>query len=197
MLHFRSKHNFRRITRMIKSLGELGFEHYQANLVMFLMEETVVHRTVPSAEEHAMRFWIEAIHDDQERDEVRRRYFELTDTNPKHVSGYYPIDDKYEESKPNESPPDRDKEVSEDNEDQVEANNQVLLNGELEEPGTSVRLEAADKPLVDIERSSDFHSVKTAETSAECTTDTGSNEPPHERLENGAVDFGPAVFDPL
>ena len=74
ILYFRSKHNFRRITRIIKCLGELGLDHLQTPFVMFLMEEVMVHRTIPNAEDGGINFWIEAIQDDQERDEVRRRY---------------------------------------------------------------------------------------------------------------------------
>lgn len=49
---------------------------------MFLIEEGIVHKTIPNAVHGAMRFWIESIHDDQERDEVRRRFEELRNDGP-------------------------------------------------------------------------------------------------------------------
>ncbi|XP_052801826.1 opioid growth factor receptor-like protein 1 [Mya arenaria] len=74
----RSQHNYLRITRIITSLGELGFERYQSPLVMKLMEEGVVHRTLPNTVRSAMRYWIDAIKDQNERTELKRRYETLT-----------------------------------------------------------------------------------------------------------------------
>jgi len=73
----RSSHNFRRITRILVSLGELGFERYQAPLVEKLLEEAVVYKTLPNTLRSAMKYWIDAIKDDQERQEMWRRYYEL------------------------------------------------------------------------------------------------------------------------
>ena len=73
----RSSHNFRRITRILVSLGELGFERYQAKLVEKLLEEAVVYMTLPNTLRSAMKYWIDAIKDDQERQEMWRRYYEL------------------------------------------------------------------------------------------------------------------------
>lgn len=92
-------------------MGELGFEHYQTRLVMFLMEEAIVHKTIPSAAGHAMNFWIEAIQDDQERDEVRRRYYVLSDTSPNHKVSYLDFE-KSDKISLDEIPSDTDNAVS-------------------------------------------------------------------------------------
>jgi len=73
----RSSHNYRGITRILVSLGELGFERYQAPLVSKLLEEAVVYKTLPNTLRSAMKYWIDAMKDDQERQEMWRRYYEL------------------------------------------------------------------------------------------------------------------------
>ena len=73
----RSSHNYRGITRILVSLGELGFERYQAPLVEKLLEEAVIYKTLPNTLRSAMKYWIDAIKDDQERQKMWRRYYEL------------------------------------------------------------------------------------------------------------------------
>lgn len=74
----RSTHNYRRITRIIQSLGELGYERFQVPLVTFLMEESIVHLELPNLQGGCMRHWIEAIKDDSERKQIYKNYHELT-----------------------------------------------------------------------------------------------------------------------
>ncbi|KAH3883866.1 uncharacterized protein LOC127835409 [Dreissena polymorpha] len=73
----RSKHNYRRITRIIRSLGELGFDHYQAKFVLRLMEEAIVWKTIPKCARGPMMHWVNSIKDDSARAEVGMRYREL------------------------------------------------------------------------------------------------------------------------
>lgn len=51
-------HNNLRITRILKSLGELGLEHYQAPLVRFFLEETLVHRELPGVRQSALDYFV-------------------------------------------------------------------------------------------------------------------------------------------
>ncbi|KAM7126718.1 opioid growth factor receptor isoform 1-T1 [Molossus nigricans] len=51
-------HNNLRITRILKSLGELGLERYQAPLVHFFLEETLVHRQLPSVRQSALDYFV-------------------------------------------------------------------------------------------------------------------------------------------
>jgi hypothetical protein len=52
-----SGHNYLRITRIIKSLGELGFEHFQAPLVRHLLEEVLLHGQLLNAKRSALDYW--------------------------------------------------------------------------------------------------------------------------------------------
>lgn len=51
-------HNNLRITRILKSLGELGLEHYQAPLVRFFLEETLVHEELPSVRQSVLDYFV-------------------------------------------------------------------------------------------------------------------------------------------
>ncbi|XP_070275743.1 opioid growth factor receptor isoform X2 [Myotis yumanensis] len=51
-------HNNLRITRILKSLGELGLERYQAPLVRFFLEETLVRRELPNVRQSALDYFV-------------------------------------------------------------------------------------------------------------------------------------------
>lgn len=63
-------HNNLRITRILKSLGELGFEHYQAPLVRFFLEETLVKKTLGGVKRSVLDYFLFAVLDRQKRQEL-------------------------------------------------------------------------------------------------------------------------------
>ncbi|XP_006873451.1 PREDICTED: opioid growth factor receptor [Chrysochloris asiatica] len=54
-------HNNLRITRILKSLGELGLEQYQAPLARFFLEETLVRRQLPGVRQSALDYFVFAV----------------------------------------------------------------------------------------------------------------------------------------
>ncbi|XP_053430252.1 opioid growth factor receptor isoform X2 [Nycticebus coucang] len=54
-------HNNLRITRMLKSLGELGLEHYQAPLAHFFLEETLVRQELPGVRQSTLDYFVFAV----------------------------------------------------------------------------------------------------------------------------------------
>ncbi|XP_058499855.1 opioid growth factor receptor [Solea solea] len=68
----RNMHNNLRITRILKSLGELGFEHYQAPLVHFFLEETLIKKTLSSVKRSVLDYFVFAVLDKQKRQELVR-----------------------------------------------------------------------------------------------------------------------------
>ncbi|XP_074499899.1 opioid growth factor receptor [Sebastes fasciatus] len=68
----RNMHNNLRITRILKSLGELGFEHYQAPLVRFFLEETLVKKTLSSVKRSVLDYFLFAVKDKLKRQELVR-----------------------------------------------------------------------------------------------------------------------------
>ncbi|XP_055773248.1 opioid growth factor receptor-like isoform X2 [Salvelinus fontinalis] len=63
----RNTHNNLRITRILKCLGTLGFPHYQAPLVRFFLEETLVKGNLYNVKESVLNYFIFAVIDKQER----------------------------------------------------------------------------------------------------------------------------------
>uniref|UniRef100_A0A8C5P397 Opioid growth factor receptor n=1 Tax=Jaculus jaculus TaxID=51337 RepID=A0A8C5P397_JACJA len=54
-------HNNLRITRILKSLGELGLEHYQAPLAHFFLQETLVREELPGVRQSALDYFLFAV----------------------------------------------------------------------------------------------------------------------------------------
>ncbi|XP_012972145.1 opioid growth factor receptor isoform X2 [Mesocricetus auratus] len=63
-------HNNLRITRILKSLGELGLEHYQAPLVRFFLEETLVQHKLPSVRQSVLDYFLFAVRCRDQRREL-------------------------------------------------------------------------------------------------------------------------------
>ncbi|XP_013000021.2 opioid growth factor receptor isoform X1 [Cavia porcellus] len=68
-LNWRS-HNNLRITRILKSLGELGLEHYQAPLARFFLEETLVRCELPGVRQSALDYFLFAVRCRHQRREL-------------------------------------------------------------------------------------------------------------------------------
>uniref|UniRef100_W5NKJ7 Opioid growth factor receptor-like 1 n=1 Tax=Lepisosteus oculatus TaxID=7918 RepID=W5NKJ7_LEPOC len=62
-----SQHNYLRITRILKSLGELGFESFKPPLVKLLLEEALVEETIPNMKHSALEYFVYTIRDRKER----------------------------------------------------------------------------------------------------------------------------------
>ncbi len=62
-----SMHNYLRITRILKSLGEFGYEHYKAPWVKFILHEALEERTLKNCLDSCLDYWINTIKDEDER----------------------------------------------------------------------------------------------------------------------------------
>ncbi|XP_034068170.1 opioid growth factor receptor-like isoform X2 [Gymnodraco acuticeps] len=60
-------HNNLRITRILKCLGTLGYPHYQAPLVHFFLEETLVNRELPQIKDSVLSYFVFAVLDKKQR----------------------------------------------------------------------------------------------------------------------------------
>jgi len=70
----RSMHNYLRITRILKSLSELGLEHLNAGFLLFVLSEQSEHglldaRSIKSSMD---RFWVGCIRNKQEREDIEK-----------------------------------------------------------------------------------------------------------------------------
>uniref|UniRef100_A0A3Q1EXS3 Opioid growth factor receptor 2 n=1 Tax=Acanthochromis polyacanthus TaxID=80966 RepID=A0A3Q1EXS3_9TELE len=60
-------HNNLRITRILKCLGTLGYRHYQAPLVRFFLEETLVNGELPHVKDSVLNYFLFAVLDKRQR----------------------------------------------------------------------------------------------------------------------------------
>ncbi|XP_006277629.1 opioid growth factor receptor-like protein 1 isoform X2 [Alligator mississippiensis] len=67
-----SQHNFLRITRILKSLGELGYESFKSPLVKFILHEALVEDTIPNIKQSALEYFVYTIRDRRERRKLLR-----------------------------------------------------------------------------------------------------------------------------
>ncbi|KAM4771058.1 opioid growth factor receptor-like protein 1 [Rhinophrynus dorsalis] len=67
-----SQHNYLRITRILKSLGELGFESFKYPLVKIFLQESVVENTIPNMKQSALEYFVYTIKDRRERRRLLR-----------------------------------------------------------------------------------------------------------------------------
>lgn len=69
----RSPHNYLRITRILKALGDLGFEHYQKPWLLFFIREIYEENNLLSTQHSLVNFWLQTIKDDKEREEIEQK----------------------------------------------------------------------------------------------------------------------------
>lgn len=67
----RSYHNYLRITRILKFLGEFGHENFKRPFVEFVLEEAMEHETLINTLESCVRYWLETIKSEDDREELK------------------------------------------------------------------------------------------------------------------------------
>ena len=87
----RSMHNYRRITRIIKSIGCLGYGKLQAPLVKFLINEACVQKTLWKIKGGSIHHWIDAIADDKEREETMTFFLDVSH-GENYLDDYYSVE---------------------------------------------------------------------------------------------------------
>ncbi|XP_073539061.1 uncharacterized protein [Phyllobates terribilis] len=63
----RRSHNNLRITRILKCLGEMGYDHLQAPLVQFFLEETLCNNQLPNVKRSVLDYFMFTVKDKQQR----------------------------------------------------------------------------------------------------------------------------------
>ncbi|CAJ0932472.1 unnamed protein product, partial [Ranitomeya imitator] len=63
----RHSHNNLRITRILKCLGEMGYDHLQAPLVQFFLEETLCNKQLPNVKRSVLDYFMFTVKDKQQR----------------------------------------------------------------------------------------------------------------------------------
>ncbi|XP_052802415.1 opioid growth factor receptor-like protein 1 isoform X2 [Mya arenaria] len=73
----RSYHNYLRITRILKCLGEFDLEHLKANFVKFVLYEGMVEGTLSNLIDSCVKYWIGVLKIDEDRDGMFDYYEKL------------------------------------------------------------------------------------------------------------------------
>ncbi|KAM7119280.1 opioid growth factor receptor-like protein 1 isoform 2-T2 [Ciconia maguari] len=98
-----SQHNYLRITRILKSLGELGYESFKSPLVKFILHEALVEDTIPNIKQSALEYFVYTIRDRRERRKLLR-FAQQHYTPSEHFIWGPPRKQKTEGSKTNKKP---------------------------------------------------------------------------------------------
>ncbi|XP_054018416.1 opioid growth factor receptor-like protein 1, partial [Dryobates pubescens] len=98
-----SQHNYLRITRILKSLGELGYESFKSPLVKFILHEALVEDTIPNIKQSALEYFVYTIRDRRERRKLLR-FAQQHYTPPEHFIWGPPRKQKSEGNKANKKP---------------------------------------------------------------------------------------------
>ncbi|KAK3581552.1 hypothetical protein CHS0354_031892 [Potamilus streckersoni] len=75
----RSFHNYLRITRILKCLGELRYEHLKKPFIKFILQEAIVEETLPNLLSSCCSFWMDVLRLESDREEVWQLYENLSD----------------------------------------------------------------------------------------------------------------------
>ena len=75
-------HNYLRITRILKCLGEFRYEHLKGPFVKFVLREAIVEGTLTRTLESCVNYWLEVIRDDEERVGLRKWAEQLAEGSP-------------------------------------------------------------------------------------------------------------------
>jgi len=83
-------HNYLRITRILKSLGELGLEHYKKPFLEFFINEIWVTKELPNCDSSCENFWVGTLKDTKDREELEKKIEGFTKHQRKHDHGLLP-----------------------------------------------------------------------------------------------------------
>lgn len=66
-------HNYLRITRILKCLGEVGLEHYKLPFLLHVGTEILVHGELTNAKDSLIRYWAPTLRKEEERADMEKR----------------------------------------------------------------------------------------------------------------------------
>jgi len=75
----RSSHNYLRITRILKCLGEMGFEHLKFSFLAFVAEEIWVHGELKNCASSLEHYWSGTLRDDTQRAQIEKKIQDFKD----------------------------------------------------------------------------------------------------------------------
>ncbi|XP_062576133.1 opioid growth factor receptor-like protein 1 [Saccostrea cucullata] len=126
----RSYHNYLRITRILKFLGEFGYEHYKRPFVEFTLQEAMENETLENTLESCVRYWLETIKSDKDREQLKdyvrkmEAGYSSPDDDTNELVSSAKVDKMVEKSLENQADIDKRKKMDDSGEDIDEASNE-------------------------------------------------------------------------
>ena len=74
-----SGHNYLRLTRILKCLGEFELEHYKSPLICTLLHEAITEGKLKNTLSSCVNYWIPVVRDQEERDKLMKLAKKLID----------------------------------------------------------------------------------------------------------------------
>ncbi|XP_025086132.1 opioid growth factor receptor-like protein 1 [Pomacea canaliculata] len=65
-----SMHNYLRITRILKCLGEMGLEHFKKPFIRFILNEAIYKGTLDRTLDSCLNYWVGTLRKDEDRQEM-------------------------------------------------------------------------------------------------------------------------------
>jgi len=78
----RSFHNYLRITRILKCLGEVGLEHYKIHFVIHVLKEIYENKELLNCHESCIKYWSAVLRSENERKEIQDMIGKYEDARP-------------------------------------------------------------------------------------------------------------------
>uniref|UniRef100_A0A8C5WJZ5 Opioid growth factor receptor like 1 n=1 Tax=Leptobrachium leishanense TaxID=445787 RepID=A0A8C5WJZ5_9ANUR len=94
-----SQHNYLRVTRILKSLGELGYENFKFPLVKTFLQESIVENTIPNMRQSALEYFVYTIKEKRQRRRLLRFAYRHYKPPEQFIWGP-PRKQKFDENKP-------------------------------------------------------------------------------------------------
>jgi len=69
----RSFHNYLRITRILKCLGEMSLEHFKVHFIEHCLNEITNHKELINCSESCVKYWLEVLKDKNERERMMEK----------------------------------------------------------------------------------------------------------------------------
>lgn len=82
-----SSHNYLRITRILKCLGEFGFEHFKLPFLLFVLSEITLHGHLGNAERSCLDYWVPCLRQQTDRDALASEHMAMKQEQTRKISG--------------------------------------------------------------------------------------------------------------
>jgi len=78
----RSFHNYLRITRILKCLGEIDLEHFKIHFVTHILKETYENKQLVNCHESCVKYWVPILRNEADKEQVKKLIDDYEEARP-------------------------------------------------------------------------------------------------------------------